>query len=115
MSEPPSTVGGKAYIRRFGTWNKGFAAFAERVSSDSKTDFETSSEICSNAPEAPALVGDHPARNPQCVLHVDHVTPWSRGGRTVEENLRTHCAHCNAGRGNRYDAKDQLVAVTTNL
>ena len=150
MSEPPSIVGGKAYIRRFGTWNKALAAFAERVNSDSDTEFDASPEISSNASEASApvgapstparsqeetrdirlglrfrvlnrdhfkcvLCGDHPARNPQCVLHVDHVTPWSRGGRTVEENLRTLCAHCNVGRGNRYDARDQLVAVTTNL
>jgi HNH endonuclease len=47
------------------------------------------------------LCGDHPARNAECVLHVDHILPWSRGGRTLEENLRTLCAKCNVGRGNR--------------
>lgn len=32
-------------------------------------------------------------------LHVDHIEPVSRGGRTVTENLQTLCASCNAGKG----------------
>jgi len=34
-------------------------------------------------------------------LHVDHVTPFSLGGRTVEGNLQTLCGDCNVGKGNR--------------
>jgi hypothetical protein len=48
------------------------------------------------------LCGDHPARNAECVLHVDHLIPWSKGGKTREDNLRTLCAICNIGRGNRF-------------
>lgn len=48
------------------------------------------------------LCGDHPARNTECVLHVDHVIPWSKSGKTREDNLRTLCAACNVGRGNRF-------------
>jgi hypothetical protein len=48
------------------------------------------------------LCGDHPARNAECTLHVDHVAPWSKGGKTREDNLRTLCATCNIGRGNRF-------------
>ncbi len=48
------------------------------------------------------LCGDNPPLNPQCVLHVDHVIPWSKGGETRIDNLRTLCASCNVGRGNRY-------------
>jgi len=48
------------------------------------------------------LCGDHPARNAECVLHVDHLLPWSKGGKTRENNLRTLCAICNVGRGNRF-------------
>jgi hypothetical protein len=44
------------------------------------------------------LCGDHPARSAECVLQVDHVTPWSKGGKTREDNLRTLCATCNVGR-----------------
>jgi 5-methylcytosine-specific restriction endonuclease McrA len=49
------------------------------------------------------LCGDHPARNAECVLHVDHLIPWSKDGKTREDNLRTLCANCNIGRGNRFD------------
>jgi hypothetical protein len=49
------------------------------------------------------LCGDHRARNAECVLHVDHQIPWSKGGKTREDNLRTLCATCNIGRGNRFD------------
>ena len=48
------------------------------------------------------LCGDNPPSNNECVLHVDHIIPWSRGGKTREENLRTLCAICNIGRGNRF-------------
>jgi hypothetical protein len=55
------------------------------------------------------LCGDHPAKNPDCDLHVDHIIPRSRGGRAEFSNLRTLCAPCNIGRGNRYDAEDQAT------
>ena len=135
MAEPPSTVGGKAYIRRFGTWNKALAAFVERVNQDGDT--EEKQNLADAAIEARAarhvrlplvrspeetrgirlglrfrvlhrdrfkcvLCGDHPARNAECILHVDHVIPWSKGGKTSEDNLRTLCATCNVGRGNRF-------------
>lgn len=32
-------------------------------------------------------------------LHVDHIIPVSKGGRTVESNLRTLCDACNWGKG----------------
>lgn len=34
-------------------------------------------------------------------LHVDHVIPWSKGGKTTSENLQTLCNLCNIGKGNR--------------
>ena len=48
------------------------------------------------------LCGDSPSSNPACTLHVDHIVPWSKGGRTSVENLRSLCSSCNVGRGNRY-------------
>lgn len=47
------------------------------------------------------LCGDSPAVDPRCKLHVDHIVPFSKGGRTTSGNLRTLCAACNIGRGNR--------------
>ena len=32
-------------------------------------------------------------------LHVDHIYPVSKGGKTVPENLRTLCERCNMGKG----------------
>ena len=42
--------------------------------------------------------GRSPASDETVKLQVDHVVPWSAGGETVEENLRTLCQNCNAGK-----------------
>ena len=36
-------------------------------------------------------------------LHVDHIVPVSKGGKTVPDNLRTLCANCNLGKRAKYD------------
>ena len=36
-------------------------------------------------------------------LHVDHIIPIAKGGKTVKENLRTLCEECNWGKGDKYD------------
>lgn len=136
MGLPPSKVGGKAYVKRFKTWNKALAAFVKRVNRDTEpTPTPDAQEVDAPprhpaSPESPTrrclpedsreiplglrfrvlhrdrfkcvLCGDHPARNAECVLHVDHLVPWSKGGKTREDNLRTLCATCNVGRGNRF-------------
>lgn len=133
MNVPPSRVGGKAYIRRFGTWNRALHAFVERINGESSEGELLAEPMIKSAPtneqqkhlikdergprDAPlglrfkvltrdqfrcTLCGDNPPRNPECVLHVDHILPWSKGGSTVLENLRTLCAKCNLGRSNKY-------------
>lgn len=47
------------------------------------------------------MCGASPAKDPRVTLHVDHIVPWSKGGETVEANLRTLCEACNIGRGNQ--------------
>jgi 5-methylcytosine-specific restriction endonuclease McrA len=47
------------------------------------------------------LCGSSPANKPGCELHIDHIVPWSHGGYTVEDNLRTLCSDCNLGRSNQ--------------
>jgi len=44
--------------------------------------------------------GRSPAFDPKIILHVDHITPWSKGGETTFGNLRTLCSNCNIGKGN---------------
>lgn len=132
LSQPPSTVGGKAYIKRFGSWNKALFAFVESVNAGPseaskgedvsialQTKREVHEKVRAQGPrDAPlslrfrvlrrdsfrcVLCGDNPSANPTCVLNVDHVTPYSKGGATIEQNLRTLCASCNLGRSNRYE------------
>lgn len=48
--------------------------------------------------------GASPATHLGCMLHVDHVIPWSKGGKTIAENLRTLCEPCNLGKGAKLEA-----------
>lgn len=34
-------------------------------------------------------------------LHVDHIVPIAKGGKTIEENLQTLCQDCNLGKGTK--------------
>ena len=34
-------------------------------------------------------------------LHVDHIVPVSKGGKTVMHNLQTLCERCNKGKSNK--------------
>ncbi len=44
--------------------------------------------------------GASPAKDPNVILHVDHILPWSKGGETVWENLKAACSTCNFGKNN---------------
>ncbi|PWT28412.1 HNH endonuclease [Butyrivibrio fibrisolvens] len=37
-------------------------------------------------------------------LHVDHIIPVSKGGKTIYSNLRTLCNECNQGKSDKYDS-----------
>ncbi len=131
MNNPPSRVGAKAYVSRFGGWMKALEAFVAQE--DHPTDGVTASdetaaentdtavpdtkmqesdrreirlglrfEILKRDSFKCVLCGDSPATNPLCKLHVDHVVPFSRGGKTEAGNLRSLCETCNVGRGNRH-------------
>lgn len=36
-------------------------------------------------------------------LHVDHILPVSKGGKSIQSNLRTLCESCNMGKSDKYD------------
>jgi len=42
--------------------------------------------------------GRSPATDPTVILHVDHITAWTKNGETVLENLQTLCSICNIGK-----------------
>ncbi len=46
--------------------------------------------------------GASPATNPTCRLHIDHIVPFSKGGKTILVNLQALCENCNLGKGNRH-------------
>lgn len=49
------------------------------------------------------LCGRSPATAAGVILHIDHIVPFSKEGKTVFDNLRTLCQQCNWGKGAEYD------------
>jgi|CXWL01.1.fsa_nt_gi hypothetical protein len=49
--------------------------------------------------------GRSPATHVGVVLHIDHITPFSKGGKTVLENLRSFCQDCNWGKGGEHESQ----------
>jgi hypothetical protein len=111
------------YESRFGSWNKALLAFEAFIKSG-KVSESLPSEHRSVQPNrrtakkinwrlrAQVLIRDNcicqmcgasPAKDPSVDLHADHIKPWSRGGETNLENLRTLCLKCNIGKGDLHD------------
>jgi hypothetical protein len=125
MNLPPSQVGSKAYVRRWGTWRKALQAFVVRVNNGEPPSPAEPISVSSNSTDEEPLpdrgsrdiplalryyvlrrdsfrcvtCGASPAITAGVVLHIDHIHPWSRGGATVADNLRTLCQPCNLGKG----------------
>ena len=126
LKQPPSRVGAKAYVLRWGGWRRALAAFVARANdpeADARHDSEPARESAAVA-DPPTVVprsislslrfkilqrdrfrcvacGRSPAKEGNVELHVDHIVPWSRGGQNVEANLRTLCFDCNLGKGSQ--------------
>lgn len=122
----PSIVGAKAYIIRWGGWTKALIAFLEQVNSDlteSKPDIVTENivpierkkmlpedrreiplglryDILKRDKFACVNCGRMPKTH-NISLQVDHIIAWTKGGKTVEQNLRTLCNECNNGKSDK--------------
>jgi hypothetical protein len=119
-SSPSSIFSRRPYSRRFGSWMNALSAFVDYANDTSAEFAEHSIKIgIDNKHKTgrnPSLrlrwrvlqrdrfkccdCGRSPATTLGIELHVDHNIPWSKGGETVFENLRTLCSICNLGKSN---------------
>lgn len=126
MKAPLSKYGGTTYIRHFGTWMNALKRFIEYESSDNAEldeipETETSHIIGNVEKEIKDTrtislrqrfsvflrdgfrclsCGKSPLTHPGTELHCDHTLAWSKGGKTIIDNLKTLCSDCNLGKGN---------------
>lgn len=130
LKQPPSTVGPKAYIRRWGGWRAALAAFVDHMGSQGAGTPEASLPFREPQSEKPVplstplsrsislstryhvlvrdrftcqICGRSPASQPGVVLHLDHIHPWSKGGDNSSGNLRVLCFDCNLGKGDKLE------------
>lgn len=126
----PSAVGGTAYVKRWGTFNKALAAFTDKINADTASldslppaeaePMVPSSDQAAITPRIKrnvplgirfavlkrdcfkcVLCGASPATSVTCSLHVDHIVPLAKSGGNEITNLRTLCDSCNLGKGAR--------------
>ncbi len=114
-----STISSGAYMRKYGKWSDALKAFVEYINQDidSISYPETNIELEGHKTSRDinlrlrfkvlqrdsfkcCMCGASPAKDAAVVLHIDHITPWSKGGETVIDNLQTLCSKCNWGKGN---------------
>jgi hypothetical protein len=128
-SKPKISYG--AYKRRFGNWTNACLKFIEykmgsnilvddfilptgkEVKTQQKHKIEYKKENSRNISLSLRLAvlnrdnfrcvicGRSPATDVGVKLHLDHITPFSRGGKSVIENLQTLCQDCNLGKSDK--------------
>ena len=120
MSVAPSQYTASIYNDRFGGWRKALEEFVASVDQEQNELLNYEVEVKSSkgtkrTKRDPSLAlrffvlkrdrfccvacGRSPATIPGLVLEIDHDFAWSKGGETIEENLKTLCFDCNRGKG----------------
>ena len=133
MFEPVSKYSEGVYKRHFGSWMKALETFVEYINADKTEDevVNNSTSETTSVDEVSGQILKHktsremsdrlrfrilmrdgftckkcgrsPIKERDVELHVDHITPWSKGGETISENLETKCSQCNLGKGNAFN------------
>ncbi len=117
LSKIESKFSSGTYEKRFGSWNNALRAFIEYLNGNEIELPEKALDKVKPVRKTPRninwrlrakilirdncicqMCGTSPAKDPEVVLHVDHITPYSKGGETIEDNLRTLCHVCNIGK-----------------
>jgi Homing endonuclease associated repeat/HNH endonuclease len=121
LTKPNSKYSESPYHRRFASWRRALEEFVAFVNSEEKSETfvavtpETIT-VARSSPREPSLrlrflvmrrdsfkcqnCGKSPATHANVQLELDHNIPWSKGGQTTFENLRTLCGDCNRGKYN---------------
>lgn len=56
--------------------------------------------------------GRSPLKGDRIKMHVDHIKPIAKGGKTVKPNLHTLCEECNLGKSDRELVQHDLFSIT---
>jgi 5-methylcytosine-specific restriction endonuclease McrA len=113
---PHSRYGRKPYIRTFGKWSEALRQAASRLTSPATGNTPPKTQKQNTTPRTIpwrlrhlvmkrdnfrcVQCGATPALHPGTTLHVDHITPYSKGGTNTLTNLQTLCQPCNIGKSN---------------
>jgi hypothetical protein len=114
LAKTTSAYSSGTYEKRFGTWRKSLEAFVVWAK-EGVVPALSVPQSANSAPRTPrninwrlralVLMRDN-ARCQMCGktpqdgvrLHVDHISPWRKGGETILENLQILCEQCNIGK-----------------
>ena len=133
IKKPLSRFSTGPYDKRFGSFRKALEKFISYINSDSISEDKVSNNSSENNIKTENTetifrhktkrnisdrlrfrilmrdgftckkCGRSPIKERDVELHVDHVTPWSKDGETIPENLETKCSRCNLGKGNAFN------------
>lgn len=128
MNKAPSTISGGTYENKFGSWMGALHTFETYTRGEVKiTEQPKQVEIKQqqekfvkpNNEDSRDIslglrykvlkrdrfrcvkCGRSPATESNVILHIDHIIPFSLGGKTLIDNLQVCCSDCNLGKGNR--------------
>ncbi len=125
MRQPLSPISCSRYLKEFGNWYQTCLEFLSWKSGMSKEDLskETRDENVNNSDDSNerktnrgislalrydvlrrfrcVKCGRSPATEAGVALHIDHISPWAKGGETIMENLQTLCSECNLGKSDK--------------